>query len=86
MKKFFKIWGLFFKSFFVCLHLPGDLKVDELITKCDDEESLASEKLLPYGFEHWNCACTCKCGEKVEQRFSFSLYLGDPATRHKVRK
>lgn len=79
VKKFFKIWGLFIKSHFVCIHMLGDLKVDELIERDTSNEDGDD-------FQHWNCACTCKCGEKVEQKFSFCMYLGDPQTRHKVRK
>ena len=86
-KKECLIYWTFFKSFFACQHLPSDLSTDELISKFDDEEALADENAgYPIAYEHWNCACTCKCGEKVEQRFALSLYLGDPTKRYKVRK
>jgi len=78
-KKELKIWGLFFKSMFTCVHLSSDLSVDELIERLEDEEDGAD-------FQHWNCACTCKCGEKREQVFALCMYLGDPVTRYKMRK
>ena len=79
-KKELKVWGLFFKSMFTCVHLSSDLKVDILIERLKDEEDDGAN------FEHWNCECTCKCGEKIEQVFALMTYLGDPETRYGVRK
>ncbi len=80
MNKTTQIYWTFFKSFFTCQHLYGDLTVDELIERLKDEEENGDE------FEHWNCACTCKCGEKKEQVFELMTYLGEPTTRYSIRE
>ena len=57
-----KVFWLFIKSFFVCLHLPSDLTVDQRIEKLEDDGE----------YETWMCDCTCKCGEKVQHKFAYS--------------
>ena len=79
-KKELKIWGLFFKSMFVCIHMFSDLKIDELIERLKDKEDDGDN------FEHWKCACTCKCGEKKEQVFALMTYLGEPTKRYAIRE
>ena len=58
-----KLFWLYIKSFFVCLHLPSSLTVNQRVKKTNDD-----------GFhETWECDCTCKCGEEhVTQKFLFS--------------
>lgn len=80
LKKEWKVWCLFFKSWFECIHLPSDLKVDELIERLKDEEDDGDH------FEHWNCACTCKCGEKKESIFALMTHLGEPTKRYAIRE
>jgi len=80
MNKTAQIYWTFFKSFFTCQHLFGDLTIDELIERLKDEEEDGDN------FEHWRCACTCKCGEKKEQVFALTTYLGVITERYEIRE
>lgn len=80
MNKTAQIYWTFFKSFFSCQHLSSDLTVDELIVRYKDEEEDGDN------FEHWNCVCTCKCGEKAEQVFALMTHLGEPTERYAIRE
>lgn len=80
MNKTAQIYWTFFKSFFSCQHLYGDLTVDELIERLKDEEDNGDDH------EHWRCACTCKCGEKKETVFALMTYLGEPTERYAIRE
>lgn len=66
-KTFFKVLGMFIKSYFTCIHSPGDLTVVRLTDKVDD---------IPdddFPCEAWNTRSLCKCGEMVDYEFAFSV-------------
>jgi hypothetical protein len=69
--KFCKIWGLFIKGLFVCLHLPGDLTVVRLTKKLED----TPDQYFPS--ETWKTRSLCKCGEMVNQDFVFGIDYKD---------
>jgi hypothetical protein len=65
--KFCKIWGLFIKSHFVCIHFASDLTVIRLVEKIED----TPDKYFPS--ETWKTRSLCKCGEMVDQDFVFGV-------------
>lgn len=65
-KTFFTVLGLFVKSWFMCLHLPGDCTVIRLNHKVKD----LPNDIFPC--EVWNTRALCECGETVDQEFVFS--------------
>ena len=58
-----KIFWLFIKSLFKCIHLT-----DDVVSGTENKIKLISEDT---DYEVWNCECTCKCGETVMKDFAF---------------